>query len=195
MSPNKGFSQEKFLTEEEFQAMELTAREHLPERGAIFVLLALHTGARRGELLALEQKNIGQGKRKPFVHIAHPEKGSNTREIPIEPWLYKNIKEHLPQTGPLFDVTIEAPRKWWSDYRPNTAQHKSLRAARHTFAMRLYEVAQDIRLVKYCLGHRSIHNTMIYMDFAYSQDQLIGAMSRARRGIVSKKLQKIRVPV
>jgi integrase/recombinase XerC len=50
--------------------------------------------------------------------------------------------------------------------------HKKLHGLRHTFAIRLYKKTKDIRLVQVALGHRNITNTMVYADYAYSQQEL-----------------------
>ena len=156
-------SKTKFLTDKEAKALEKTCLARLDDIGACFILLAHYTGARTSEVLAVRQTDLVEGS-----VLIRGLKGSLDRELPLPDKLFKVLKK-LP--GPqLFTFHRSTAMRHWAMYRPNP--NRSLHSLRHTLALRLYKETKDIRLVKYVLGHKSIHNTMKYADYAYSQGEL-----------------------
>lgn len=153
----------KFLTDKEAKELEKVCLARLDDIGACFILLAYYTGARTSEVLAVRQTDLVEGS--VFIRGL---KGSCDREIPLPKKFFDALKK-LP--GPeLFNFHRNTAMRYWALYRSN--QNRSLHSLRHTLALRLYKETKDIRLVKYVLGHKSIHNTMKYADYAYSQDEL-----------------------
>jgi integrase/recombinase XerC len=152
----------KFLTNPEYDAVKKLCLKNIDDRRACFILVCLYTGARRIEVLGLKQDDLVEDS-----ILIHGAKGSLDREIPIPAAIFSRLKE-LPDK--LFDVHRDTANSWWELYRPN--RKRGLHSLRHTMALRLYKQTKDIRLVKYLLGHKSIHNTMVYAEYAYSQDEL-----------------------
>jgi len=128
--------------------------------------MVAYTGARRIEVSRLSQDDVSDDS--VYIRAA---KGSLDREIPLPEVLVKAFKA-LPEDKP-FDRHKSTLDSWWLLYRP---AKKGIHSLRHTMALKLYNKCKDIRLVKYLLGHKSIHNTMIYADYAYSQQELRQAL-------------------
>lgn len=157
----------KFLTEAEEQRL-IKSLENANERDRLLIMLALKTGARATELLNISIKDMDPQDR--TVHIKGL-KGSDDREIPIPTSLFKRLHNYAKASGgaKIFNMGYDNLDRIWNLYRPNGKKFHSLR---HTFAMRLFERTQNLRLVQICLGHRSIGNTMIYADYHYKTSQI-----------------------
>lgn len=161
----------KYLLDPEVEHLEAVLLKGLAEspRNALVLFLALRTGARASELLGLRKSDFNSYDQTVFVRGL---KGSNDREIPIEPGLYEAAASYLDglQAPDLaFPIGYHRLRQIWDWHRPCPKKFHSLR---HTFAIRLYRKTKDLRLVQVALGHRNITNTMIYADYVYSQQEL-----------------------
>lgn len=137
-------------------------------RNCTLLWLLLHTGARAQEALNIRPEDLNTYDESVFIRGI---KGSNDRELPLPSWLFLRLTQELSraQDQALFPITYNRLRQIWDLYRPI---HKKLHALRHTFAIRLYKKTKDLRLVQVALGHRNITNTMIYADYAYTQEEL-----------------------
>ncbi len=138
------------------------------ERNCLILWLALRTGARAQELLNLQKNDLNAYDETVYIRGL---KGSNDREIPLPPELFrklKNYSEKQPGTT-LFPISYNRLYQIWELYRPIP---KKFHALRHTFAIELYQKTKDLRLVQVALGHRNITNTMVYADYVYSQQEL-----------------------
>ncbi len=167
----------KYLLDPEVDRLEYLLKSHLSSdpRNSLILLSALHTGARARELLNAKFEDLNPYDETFFIHGI---KGSNDREIPLHPWLFKELyrlKEaslgNKIKTDPklIFPLSYQRLRQIWDIYRPVEKKFHSLR---HTFAIRLFKKTKDLRLVQVALGHRNITNTMVYADYIYSQQEL-----------------------
>lgn len=148
-------------------------------RNGLMLTLILECGLRASELLNLKVRDFNFDLQQVFIESL---KGSNARELPLRPsrarelkrfLLWKNKAESLGQINPdsfIFDIGYTRLYQLWLWYRPNS--EKTLHCLRHTFAVNLYEKTKDVKIVQLALGHRNIQNTMVYLDFAYSQTVL-----------------------
>ena len=150
--------------------LEAVVRRYLyseDQRDALLILFALRTGARAQELLNIECNDFDFDSGTVLIKGI---KRSNDREIPIPDWLMKAMKGHLKRVeGKPFDISYQRLNQIWLHWRPYP---KNFHALRHTFAMELYLRTRDIKLVQIALGHRNITNTMIYLDYVYSRNEL-----------------------
>lgn len=160
----------KYLLEPEVERLEsiLSTYENKDSRDCLLIQLALRTGGRAQELLNLVKDDLNVYDEAVFIRGL---KGSNDREIPLPPELFKRLKKfaETTSTARVFDISYSRFRQIWEFYRPVP---KKLHALRHTFAIRLYKKTKDLRLVQVALGHRNITNTMVYADYVYSQNEL-----------------------
>src|SRR5690606_22994372 len=69
----------------------------------------------------------------------------------------------------LFPINLRYFFRIWCKYRP---VRKKLHSLRHTFAIELYKAKKDILLVKLALGHKSLSNTMVYLEHVDRQERL-----------------------
>jgi integrase len=160
----------KYLLEPEAERLESILRTYQDKdhRDCLLIQLALRTGGRAQELLNLTKDDLNTYDEAVFIRGL---KGSNDREIPIPPELFRRLKKFADgtETPRIFDISYSRFRQIWEFYRPVP---KKLHALRHTFAIRLYKKTKDLRLVQVALGHRNITNTMVYADYIYSQNEL-----------------------
>jgi integrase len=158
----------KYLTAEERESLEtsMMSRLETDTRNATLFLLALHSGGRASEVLALEwnQINTLNGE----IHI-NTLKGGKPRTV-IVPKSVRSALELLRTLSPArpFEISYKRLNALWNQYRP---AKKTFHALRHTFAIRAYERTKDLRFVMYALGHRNIQNTMIYAEYSYTSSE------------------------
>jgi len=139
----------------------------------LLALIALYTGARRGELLALRyddidytNKEVSINKSVYFKHnkpfIKKPKTESGTRKVPLiselESVLDKKQKGHIfiDEDGLLTD---KRARTLWLDICKRLNITCTLHQLRHAYATRLYELGVDVKSAQYLLGHANIATT------------------------------------
>lgn len=163
----------KFLSTDEFDHLNRLCRKNLvgsSQRDALILLIAMNTGARASELLNIKRSDFH--KKSIFIRGI---KGSNDREIPIPDFLHRQIDWYLKHNKDIgfddriFNISYIRLYQIWRNYRPC---QKKFHALRHTFAVEIYMKTRDMKLVQLCLGHKSILNTMIYVDFVYAQEEM-----------------------
>lgn len=160
----------KYLLDPEVERLEyiLQSFKDKDPRNSTLLWLLLNTGARAQESLNLRMEDLNTFEESVFIRGI---KGSNDRELPLPSWLFKRLEREAGRSGSelIFPITYNRLRQIWDLYRP---VHKKLHGLRHTFAIRLYKKTKDLRLVQVALGHRNITNTMVYADYAYTQQEL-----------------------
>lgn len=159
----------KYLNDEERAALEASLRPRLegPEyRDACLILMALHSGGRASEILALGWKDLNLQTGEVYINTL---KGGRPRAVVIPNFLLgalRRLKADSPERP--FPISYNRFAEIWRLYR---TVDKPLHSLRHTFAMRAYAKTRDIRFVQRALGHRSITNTMVYADCEYTASQ------------------------
>ena len=126
------------------------------------VTTALHTGMRRGELLALTWKDVDFKAR--LIRVEKSKNGEK-RSIPMSRTLQETLKAINMRdiSGTVFPISVRSLR---------AAYGRTLEKAgitdfhfhdlRHTFATRLVQAGQDLYKVQKLLGHKSIVMTQRY---------------------------------
>lgn len=150
----------KFLDEYELAELKRTLSKY-PGRDSTMLKLALATGARAEELLAISQADLDVRNQSVFIRGS---KGSDDREIPLVSELFNEVAQHVP-----WGIKYRRYEYIWRNYRP---VKKKLHCLRHTFAIELYKRTKDIKLVQMCLGHKSLTSTQVYADFVYRQGEM-----------------------
>lgn len=161
----------KFLSDQELSQLESSLNRFRNEssRDVLLIKLALATGARAQELLNISPMDLSLENKSVFIKGL---KGSSDREIPLSHLLFKELFSHARESSHkerLFSISYSRLVQIWNDFRPGK---KKFHALRHTFALRLYKKTKDVKLVQMALGHTSLNNTMIYVDFEYKQNEL-----------------------
>lgn len=161
-----------FLSRDEAERLVAAAA---PEWKAM-ITVALHTGLRRGELIALQsdaldlvsgrlivKRNVWRG------HFGSP-KGGRSREVPLNAVALGALKSHRHLRGPFVFCDDEG-----AYLKNDTCRNAILRASklaglrpigwhvlRHTFASHLVMGGVPLKAVQELLGHASIEMTMRY---------------------------------
>lgn len=160
-----------YLSEEEAKRLLETANE--PYKTAI--VLALHTGMRIGELMALDWKCIDLVKKQITVKdnfssgVLTTTKSNRIRYIPMTSDLHAHLLGASPKTG----FVLKGPDG--VRFRPEKSRvminkicdsaklrHVGWHKLRHTFASRLAEKGISMAVIKELMGHSDIRTTMRY---------------------------------
>lgn len=160
----------KFLQPEEIASLKQDLKL-INTRDRLLIELALATGARASELLALKKQDLTSNPSTVFIRGL---KNSEDREIPVPVRLFKEISllAQKPEDR-LFPIGYQRLVQIWNTVRPNRKVFHSLR---HTFALELYRRCKDIRVVQQALGHKSMISTEVYSTYEYSVTELRKAM-------------------
>lgn len=159
----------KFLSPDE-KALTLENVKSAPLRDRLLIELPLYSGGRASEILALRPMDLDHEERAiELIGL----KGSMDRLIPLPDDLFDRLVDFAlgDPDKPIFRIGYRQYLNLWEQYAP-----KTIKAARHTFAIGLYQRTKDLRLVQRALGHRSITNTMIYADYGYTASEMRKAM-------------------
>jgi integrase len=161
-----------FLTFDE--ASRLLAGSHGQWR--TMILVALRTGLRLGELLALrwQDADLTAGRlvvRQNIVHgVVGTPKSRRPREVPLSDDVWTALRVHRHERGPLVFCNavgwhLRVPKVRWELER--TCKHAGLRKVgwhvlRHSFASHLAIRGVSLKVIQELLGHSTIHMTMRY---------------------------------
>lgn len=158
LPPNN--KREIFLTPAQVQKL----AEHCPESVQAAIWIALYTGARRGEILAMKPEDVG---RNTLTIHAQNTKTLRSRVIPIvkplRPWL-----KHLPLPYKNFEGLKTGFQ------RGRTAagmEHVNFHDLRHSCASMLVASGADLYTVSKILGHSTITTTQRYSHLQVKQQR------------------------
>jgi len=134
------------------------------------VVLALHTGMRKGEILALEWPQADFPHRTISIHNAKSRYGE--RRIPMNDLVYNllwQLYEQRNGDGLVFpnhrkpgDRIGDHKMGFWKAVKKAGIRHIRFHDLRHTFATRLVRAGTDLITVQHLLGHASITMTARY---------------------------------
>jgi integrase len=140
-----------------------------------FVLVALNTGLRRGELLQLQWRDIELHRRTITVR-GEGAKTGQTRHVPLNSEIvavFKSWRPDVVESGWFVfsgtDTTTpltEARKAWRGVLREARISSFRFHDLRHTFASKLVMAGVDLNTVRELLGHRKISMTLRYAHLA-----------------------------
>jgi len=180
----------KFLTEAEREELEALLRERIDSdtRNVTMLLMALHSGARAKELLALSWENIDFANRAVWLKTLKRYKRKESdddesaerkreasaekhrRAVPLPKFLFGALEKlKLLSPDKPFNLSYSRLREVWLIYRP---VKKPLHCLRHSYAINAYAKSHDILALKKTLGHSSIQSTMVYSEYDHSVNEL-----------------------
>jgi integrase len=128
-----------------------------------FILVAMHTGMRRGELLELKPSHIDQG----WVRLWKT-KTKVARSVPLTKGAQEALKDFKG-----WSIDVGDLRRVWKRLREAMGLLEDpdfvLHALRHTTATRLLEKTGNIAVVQKMLGHKKLSTTMRYAHVSDDQ--------------------------
>lgn len=150
-------------------------------RARTFVLTALHTGMRRGEILGLQWKDIDF--KKKVIHVQHNavvKEGETTvsedmktkaskRNLPLSEELEKWLAERKKTSHSQYVIAMEnhkpltksAYRSMWKLVERELPDiHVTAHILRHTYITRLFEAGLDVKEIQYLAGHSTMDMTL-----------------------------------
>lgn len=165
-----------------------------PDRGSwagrrdhTMLVLAVQTGLRISELIALSCRDVGLG---TGAHVRCMGKGRKERATPLTGLTVAVLREWLAEHpggpgDPLFPTRIGARLSHDAIERrlaghlaaaratcPSlTAKHVTMHTLRHTAAMRLLQAGIDVAVIALWLGHEQIATTTIYLHADMNQKE------------------------
>jgi integrase/recombinase XerD len=172
-SKNTSFTEAKYLSDLERDEFLAILRKYYPnnQRDCLVLFTLLQTGARATEILNVRKMDLYEGANAVFIRGL---KGSRDRAVPIDESLFRKLSafsEGLRGQELLFPIKYNRLRELWTIYRPGKC-FKKIHSLRHTFAVRTYKHARDVKLVQRLLGHTTLGPTTIYMDFVEGTDSM-----------------------
>ncbi len=163
----------RILTQKETRALLATIKKHktpIAKRDHLMFALLLGTGIRLSSLVNLNVGDVDLGAATVRVNG----KGNVERLVFLNGGLKRLLKNYVAPSadsrGPLLLSLrsrrvgvrqVELRLAYWLELAGITCRC-SVHTLRHTFATRLYEKTNDLRLVQSALGHRRVTTTEIY---------------------------------
>ena len=166
--------------------------------------MALYTGLRRGELCALQWKDIDFEQKLIRVsksiywtddhvpHVKEPKTSAGIREVPLMDSLAEILALRKGKAndyifGPLKSYQID---KGFARFQKETGLGVTLHGLRHGFASILYRNNVDIKTAAYVLGHAQSSTTLEIYTHLMEQDKL-----RTVRSALNQTEKSAEVPI
>ena len=160
------------------------------------IVLALHTGMRRGELLELKWEDVSFTHR--FIRITRS-KNNRSRKVPMNSVVYAELKRLRKVRGEYVFTKLRSPE------RLRCVRSAFLRACkkagiealrfhdlRHTFATNLVMSGVDLVTVKELLGHSDISMTVRYSHPSDSRKmEAVETLVQVKKPLVDKRKQEL----
>ena len=169
----------EFVSEDEylsFEEADRLVRAASPEWRP-FIVVALRTGLRVGELLALRWQDVDLVaghlvvRRTLWRDLEGPPKGGQNRKVPLSDEAVATLKAHRHLRGPYVfcdERGVRLSHSMVKDVVPSTCRKAQLgkrvttHGLRHTFASHLVMRGASLKAVQELLGHESIEMTLRY---------------------------------
>jgi integrase len=168
-------SKDRFLTPEEQEMLLLACQESHWDRLYLLVLLALTTGARKGELLGLRWSDIDFGGRTAYLGNT---KNGKPRQLPLtNPVLEELLRFRENSNFLIFSSTVSRTTPFDMKRAWNKALHESgigkcrFHDLRHTSASNLARAGRTLFEIGTLLGHSSITITARYSHLTVAHTQ------------------------
>ena len=178
----KGKKEREYPSDEDIRIV----NENTDKPFGLMAYMALYTGLRRGELCALQWRDIDFREKVIKVskstywtndhvpHLKEPKTASGVREVPMmDPLadILRPLRSHPEDLvfGELHSYQID---KGFDRYRRETGLGVTLHGLRHGFASILYKNKVDIKTAAYVLGHAQSSTTLEIYTHLMEQDKL-----------------------
>jgi integrase len=157
----------RFLTKEEIEIVIACCEGQMKD----IVMVALHTGMRKSEILGLQWDNVDLSNK---LIVLDKTKNNTIREIPMSSNVYALLLGKYQEKKPSRENYV-FPNPDNEPYRDVAVFRKAVRLAgiecrfhdlRHTFASQLVMAGVDLVTVKELMGHSELDTTLIYAHLA-----------------------------
>lgn len=153
----------RVITEKEFTKLYSSASEFLKP----VLMIAIHTGLRRSEILNLKVSDINLRDRYILVRES---KNGEIRHVPINSLLMKALKSVINNTdcehlfaGPDGNPVKTVKKAFWGALRRSGIAHLRFHDLRHSFGSNLSMAGVDIATIQELMGHKDISTTKRYL--------------------------------
>lgn len=156
---NKNARDRWLSLEEEQKMLECATNPHWLQT---LLTVALHTGMRRGEILALKWKDINLSRK---IILVVKSKNGEKRSIPMSNTLCEALRAVRVRdiSGRVFPIAVRSLRAAFEKILIKAGiENFHFHDLRHTFATRLVQNGVDLYKVKELLGHKTLAMTMRY---------------------------------
>jgi integrase len=170
----------RYLTREEMEAMIAACPQHLKP----IVVMAMHTGMRKSEILELRWQDIDMAAKTITVRQT---KNNEPKVVPMNQTLHEEL-QHLPRRLHSDYVFCNAASEPYDEVKRsfNTACRKAdiknfrFHDLRHTFARHLVMNGIILKSVQHLLGHKDIRMTLRYAHLSREHLQAaVGTLDRS----------------
>jgi integrase len=158
----------RYLIEEEIEKLVTACADHLRP----IVIIALHTGLRKSEILNLNWLDVDMANN---VITVRKSKNNETRIIPINEVVFQTLSllKNDGSCGFVFSgkngkPLVDVKHSFASALKKACIKDFRFHDLRHTFASRLVMAGVDIRTVQVLMGHKDIKMTMRYSHLSDS---------------------------
>jgi integrase len=161
----------RYLTSEEEDRLLAVLASPRRERLRNVLLIGLHTGLRRTEILTLHKSQVDLARN--IIELqAHQTKGKKFRAVPISETLRPLLVElcaNVSASGYLFEnpktgkPITDIKKGWAAALRNAGIAHIRFHDIRHTFGTRAVDGGAPLSAVKDVMGHADIRTTMRYI--------------------------------
>jgi len=144
-------------------------------RDRVLLSLLYDTGMRRGELVALELRDLDFDRCRIMVRQG---KGRKGRHVPFSLNMQKGLRRYLAEARPeryVFEMHpgVPIPYRWPAEIMkaslrlvPSILKHATPHTLRHCFGTHLLEAGTDIRTIQLWMGHKRLETTAAYLNVA-----------------------------
>jgi integrase len=170
----------RYLTREEMEALIGACPQHLKP----IVVMAMHTGTRKSEILGLRLQDIDMAAKTITVRQT---KNNEPKVVPMNQTLHGAL-QHVPRRRHSEYVFCNAAGEPYDDVKRsfNTACRKAgienfrLHDLRHTFATHLVMNGINLKSVQHLLGHKDVRMTLRYAHLSREHLQAaVGTLDRS----------------
>lgn len=178
----------RWLSEDERTRLLAACKESKWPKLYLLVLMALATGARRGDLIGLRWSDIDLENR--LAHVARTKNGSSrvlSLSLPVVQEL-KRFEKEAASNGLVFCLETDSSKPksfdplWYEALRQAKVERFRFHDLRHTTASYLAQNSVPLHTIAEVLGHSSLQTTMRYAHLNHAarqrvQDQVLGGIA------------------
>jgi integrase len=149
-------------------ALAQIAADTYPDHITPLVLVALHTGCRRGELLKLRWADVRLGGTPQLTIRGGTAKSGKTRHIPLNATATAALTQWRAQNPDAVRVfgLVDVKKAWAGVLKASKIAAFRFHDLRHTFASKLVQRGVPLNTVRELLGHADIKMTLRYAHLA-----------------------------